>query len=144
MGENGRISSTQTKRKRIVTDAINSLTASVNSIQTNYDKVMLELFPEERFYTKMHSVQANIKNPDISNEVFDKNVAELIYLSGISKKIVSLSKENKLSNALNDKNIERNVNEILESDEFKSLKNGKTREEIIELSSKSNAKNLFN
>ena len=138
----GSNSKTQKRRKRLVNRAIKRAEKFRDYTNSQYELSVTKPDYEKVFHRKMADCQRKVDSVTITKKEFENNLAELIYLSGISRNIIKLVKNNKLKEAIYDKAHDDNVKLIKETEEFKTLIK-KSRVELIALAKSSNAKNLF-
>ena len=135
----------RTQRKRL--GIVNELSGSLDNIsqlaQINTDKRELLKKPEEVLFRKLHTRQEMIAQNANDEEKFKKDVAGMIYLTGISQNVVSLTKEKKLTNALLLPNYNKNVEEIMADPAFAEMMTKNGKDDIKRMAAAGNGEELL-
>ncbi len=160
----GNISKTQIKRTQLVKAMIEvaqecrtALEKNYSILVDDYERTKADLFrgltdpktqylkdPAKTIYNKIKQTQDEITpNHMLGDLELEQRVAELLFLTGISKSINRLKQSNQLDSVIKENNIGKHIHIIKNSDAFKHMFASTPKEEIIKMSKSSDAKELF-
>ncbi len=136
-------SRTQKKRLGIVNGLSESLETVSRMTQTNVDKREIINKPEEFLFRKLHGKQAQISNEQINEEDFKRHIAGMIYMTGLSQNVVSLTKDQKLVNAMLKTSFNRNRDQILADPAFNEMMQNTDRGQLVSMATAGSGEKLL-
>ena len=139
----GSISRTQRKRAAMTEDLRRELNTVCRHMQRRMDEREAELHPDRRLYADLSKHQQKLASGELSNESSDRELARIIYLSGISRNVYKLAKDKKLILALKKEEVNRESGKILQDPAFHRILTEKGRDEVVRLACRENGEQLF-
>ena len=139
----GSISRTQKKRMAMTKELRQDLNLICKHMKRRIDERETEKHPDRRLYADMNQLQKNLNTEIVHDAGSDRLLARVIYLSGISRNVYKLAKEQRLITALKKDEVIRESQKILQNPAFTQMVNEKGRDELVRLACTENGESLF-
>ena len=98
---------------------------------------------EEGIRERVQDYQKKLAENHYDNMDFQRGLASILYINGVSKNRSKIGSDKKISNSLSDKSIERNAEEIMKTPGFKQMIRNTDKEDLLALAGKANGQFLF-